>query len=39
VAEYEEYNIASGLSWDLRGENFVVGLLSGQVEVWDGIKM
>ncbi len=38
INEYAEHNIASSVAWDLKSENFSVGLLNGQVEVWDGIS-
>lgn len=32
---FDDYNLASGITWDLNSENLAIGTVQGTVEFWD----
>ena len=35
LAQFEEYNLLTGLAWDKLSETLALGALNGAVEIWD----
>ena len=38
LTNFDDFDIAAGISYDLKSENLVIGTLNGNVEIWDPNK-
>ena len=38
LTQFQDYDIAAGITWDMNSENLVIGTLNGNIECWDGEK-
>ncbi len=38
LTHYDDYNIPTGITWDLKSERLAIGTMNGVVECWDACK-